>query len=40
MGEIAIDWKTHPKFKDWTPSDWALAYIEMYGGFDGAHHKD
>jgi len=27
-------------FKDYTPSDWALYYIEKYGGFDGAYHKD
>ena len=23
-----------------TPQEWALDWITMYGGFDGAHHKD
>jgi hypothetical protein len=27
------------KFADFTPSDWAMMYIEMYGGIDGGHHK-
>ncbi len=25
--------------RDFTPQDWALKYIEMYGQFDGGHHK-
>lgn len=31
--EVAVD-------KDKTPQQWALDWITMYGGFDGAHHKD
>lgn len=27
-------------FKDFGPMQWALYYIETYGGYDGAHHKD
>ena len=26
-------------YKDYTPSDLALLWIEMFGGIDGAHHK-
>lgn len=28
-----------PEFAGWTTKDWALKYIEMYGGIDGEHHK-
>ena len=28
------------KSSDFGPKDWALFWIENYGGFDGAHHKD
>jgi hypothetical protein len=30
-----------PTFKrgDWTPKEWALCYIQSYGGIDGNHHK-
>ena len=28
------------EFKDYTEKDWALYFIEAYGGIDGAHHKD
>lgn len=27
------------EYKDYTPSDWALLWIEMYSGIDGSHHK-
>jgi hypothetical protein len=40
LGETELDWKTHPEFKDFTPADWALLFIERYGGYDGSHHKD
>lgn len=26
-------------FAAYTPTDWALYFITMYGGIDGAHHK-
>jgi hypothetical protein len=31
---------THPKYSKFTPADWALLWIQLYGGFDQAHHKD
>ena len=39
LGEELID-ISKSDFKTWTIQEWALLYIEMYGGFDGAHHKD
>jgi len=39
LGETPIE-ISETEFKDFTPQDWALYYIQMYGGFDGAHHKD
>lgn len=27
------------EYKKFTPAEWALEWIERYGGFDGAHHK-
>ncbi|MBF84493.1 MAG: hypothetical protein CL489_08470 [Acidobacteria bacterium] len=27
-------------FKDYTPFDWVMYFIECYGQFDGSHHKD
>ena len=40
LGETVIE-----KTKDWnyanhTKMDWAKLWIEKYGGYDGAHHKD
>ena len=40
LGETELDWKSHPEFRDFTPADWALVFIERYGGYDGSHHKD
>jgi hypothetical protein len=40
LGEMPFDHTTHPIFKDYTPKDWALHWIMMYGSIDGAHHKD
>lgn len=28
------------EFKDYGRSDWAMYFLERYGGYDGAHHKD
>ena len=38
LGEKVIPIDQTP-FKGWSASDWALYYVERYGGFDGAHHK-
>ena len=27
------------KYENYTPTDWAIAFIEAYGWIDGAHHK-
>ena len=27
------------KYKNYTPSDWAMYFIEAYGQIDGGHHK-
>ena len=39
LGELRIDIST-TKYKDFTPVDWAMLWIKMYSGIDGAHHKD
>ena len=39
LGETPVNIQD-TKYKDYTQSDWALKYIEKYGGIDGAHHKD
>jgi len=39
LGETEIDiCKT--KYAMYSQNDWALLWIEMYSGIDGAHHKD
>jgi len=38
LGETIINIKD-TEFKDYTPSDWVLYFIERYGQIDGAHHK-
>ena len=38
LGENAIDIKASPYAK-YSPIDWAMTFIERYGGFEGAHHK-
>lgn len=38
LGEFDVDISTS-KYKDYTQSDWAMLYIEMYGQIDGSHHK-
>lgn len=39
IGEVEVDVKD-TEYKDYTSSDWALLWNFMYGGIDGAHHKD
>jgi hypothetical protein len=39
LGETVLD-VSQTEYKDYTPQDWAMLWIEMYGGIDGAHHKD
>jgi hypothetical protein len=39
LGEFPVDIKSHPVYKTYTQSDWAMTYIAMYGQIDGAHHK-
>ena len=38
LGETLIDVKK-TEFKRYTPADWALYFVAMYGQIDGAHHK-
>lgn len=38
LGEFKVKISDSP-FANYTPSDWALEYIRVYGGIDGAHHK-
>lgn len=38
LGETILEQQDTP-FKDYTPSDWALYFIERYGQYDGGHHK-
>lgn len=39
LGETDVNVAKHPKYKDYTPKDWAMMYIEMYGQIDGDHHS-
>lgn len=38
LGETPVD-VTNSPFKDYTPFDWAMYFIEKYGSIDGDHHK-
>lgn len=38
MGERVIPIE-HTPYRDYDREDWALYYIEAYGGIDGDHHK-
>ena len=38
LGEFPVDVKD-TRFKDYTPTNWAMYYIGSYGQIDGAHHK-
>ena len=39
LGETAVD-VSASKYKDYSPQDWAMLWIERYSGIDGSHHKD
>ena len=39
LGEKIID-VSNTEYVEYTPLDWALLWIKIYGGIDGAHHKD
>jgi len=38
LGEFSVDLSETP-FAMFGSSDWALYFIERYGGIDGGHHK-
>lgn len=38
LGEFPVVIARSP-FAGWDPARWALHFVEMYGGIDGAHHK-
>lgn len=40
LGETKVEISTTNRFKNYKPTDWAMLWIEMYSGIDGAHHKD
>jgi hypothetical protein len=39
LGEVPIDVTKHDEFSEYTPTDWAMYFIESYGQIDGDHHK-
>jgi hypothetical protein len=39
LGETPVDVATHPKFKSWTPSEWAMVFIDKFGQIEGCHHR-
>lgn len=39
LGENVVDVKDTP-YVNYSKDDWALHWIFLYGGIDGAHHKD
>ena len=40
LGETPVIIETHPVFSTYTPSDWAMLFIEKYAQIDGEHHKN
>lgn len=38
IGETKLE-ISDSEYKDYTQKDWALLWIEMYGGIDGSHHE-
>ena len=38
LGETVLDVKD-TDYASYTPQDWALHWIELYGGIHGEHHK-
>lgn len=39
LGETIVEQKD-TKFKNYDRGDWAMYFLERFGGIDGAHHKD
>jgi len=39
LGETIVKAEDTEEFKNFTPSDWALYFINAYGQIDGDHHK-
>ena len=39
LGEFPVDVSTNEEFSKYTPSDWAMYFVERYGQIDGSHHK-
>lgn len=39
LGEKLVKIEDSP-FAEYTMKDWVLYFITLYGGIDGAHHKD
>lgn len=39
IGETPVEVAAHPTFAAYSPSDWAMLFISIYGQIDGAHHK-
>jgi hypothetical protein len=38
LGETPLDIKD-TKYEKYSPADWAMMWIERYGGFERAQHK-
>lgn len=39
LGQTPVVISEHPTYSKYTPSDWAMLFIERYGHIDGSHHK-
>jgi hypothetical protein len=39
LGEELVESLEGTEFEGFGPSDWAMYFIERYGGIDGDHHK-
>ena len=39
LGDFRVDVSKHPVYSKYTPADWAMVFVEKYGGIDGDHHK-
>jgi len=39
LGQWPVEVHNHPVYSKYVQADWALMYIELYGGIDGEHHK-
>ena len=39
LGETPVNMRQHFTYSRYTPTDWALYFIEQYGQIDGGHHK-